>query len=104
MAAPEQSAQSRPDVGDPEHVGQRKRDANAREARRLMAFHNFLKTPDGRDWAWAKLEECYIFRTTYTGNAQSYFNEGMRNVGLMILADIVKQPDLFTLMMKEHGK
>lgn len=93
------------DAGDAESVGRKKADTNARVSRKRKALADLLATPAGREWAWDLLSDCYIFHTTFTGNAQGYFNEGKRNVGLQFLAEITAiDPQIFATMMKENTK
>jgi hypothetical protein len=62
-----------------------------------------LSTPSGRRFLWRWLEICGIYKTSMTGNSTTFFNEGMRSVGLSLLADIVEaQPDAYLNMQKEH--
>jgi len=51
-------------------------------------FKSVLQTPEGRRFYARLCERCFENCTTYTGNAQTYFNEGMRNVSLILKADI----------------
>ena len=51
---------------------------------------------------WWLLERCGVFRSSFTGDAATFFNEGIRNVGLMVIADInALCPDQFATMMTE---
>lgn len=52
-------------------------DANVREV---------MKTKAGKDVIWRILEECGVYHNTFTGNSQTYFLEGKREVGLFILS------------------
>lgn len=108
MATPE-SPDRQPDkpfdAGDAESVGRKKADANARALRKREALRRLLSDPAGREWVWDLLADCYIFGTTYTGNAETYFREGKRNVGLQVLDEMHKAaPDSFANMMKENMK
>lgn len=47
-----------------------------------------LGTPAGERVIWTILEACGVFRTSMTGNSQTFFNEGRRSVGLEIFAAI----------------
>ena len=58
----------------------------AAKERRLKAI---MATPDGRAWMWDHLAECGVFRSSYVSNSLDMsFNEGSRNVGLRLLADL----------------
>ena len=90
-----------PSVLDSEHALLLRR-AERAEAQRQAAFRAVMATADGRRWIWWLLDRCGVFRTSFTGDATTYFNEGTRNVGLMVIADInALCPDLFVTMMTE---
>lgn len=42
----------------------------------------------GRRFMWRLLERSGVFRISYTGNSETYFREGMRNIGIMQLDDL----------------
>lgn len=53
-----------------------------------------LGTPEGLRFIWRVLELAGIYRTTFTGNSTSYFNEGKRSLGLEIKTDLLEvDPD-----------
>lgn len=65
-----------------------------------------LSTPQGRRFIWRYLEDCKVFQTTFnpSGSIMTY-QEGQRNVGLMLLADVNEsQPEAYILMMNEARK
>ena len=76
-------------------------------AERLMikrqdAFRSLMATAEGRRWVWWLLERCGVFRCSFTGDNATFFNEGTRNVGLMVIADIHELcPAQFATMMTE---
>jgi len=47
-----------------------------------------LASPQGRRFFWKYLDFCGVFRTSFTGNSQTFYLEGQRNVGLKMLADL----------------
>lgn len=56
----------------------------------------------GRRIVWAQLSECGVFRTSFTGNSTTFFNEGKRDVGLRILDRITKLcPEAYVTMTRE---
>lgn len=65
-----------------------------------------LKHGQGRRFIWRLLEKAGIYRSTFTGDAaQAAFLEGVRSVGLMVIADVLEaDPDAYTTMLKEHNK
>lgn len=57
----------------------------------------------GRRIMWRLLEKTRIFRSSFTGNSETFFNEGMRNVGLMLMAQINETcPEQYTNMVQEQ--
>lgn len=67
------------------------------DIREIMAFKK------GRRFMWRMLEATHIFQPIFDlQNAVMAFNEGQRNIGLMLMADIQEaSPEKYTLMMKE---
>lgn len=64
-----------------------------------------MKDKRGRRLMWRWLGRCRVFQLSYTGNSQTFFNEGQRNVGLRFLDEIMTHcPEDYVLMMQENGK
>lgn len=64
-----------------------------------------LGTPEGLRFFWRLLEIAGIYRTTFTGNSNSFFNEGRRSVGLEIKADLMAVDlDNEGRMAREHAR
>lgn len=60
-------------------------DLDVRERR----LKEIMSTRDGRAWMWDHLSACGVFRSSYVSNSLDMsYNEGMRNVGLRLLADL----------------
>lgn len=70
--------------------------AEAQAARKTKAEHAALlkasdykwlmSQPRGRRLMWRLLEETGLFRSSFTGNSETFFREGERNVGLKTMA------------------
>lgn len=61
-----------------------------------------LATAQGRRFFWRLFEATHQFTTSFTGNSQTFFYEGERNVGLKILSDIMEaDSESYVLMIKE---
>lgn len=88
-------------LADKERV--RKKALQERLSRRteLSDVATILGTRAGRRFFWRLITECGIFKSSFTGNNTTFFNEGMRNVGLKFLADSQEFPDMYLLMMRE---
>ena len=57
----------------------------------------------GRRIVWRQLDRAGVYRTSFGGNADTTnFNEGQRNMGLMLIADIhAHAPEAYTQMLAE---
>ena len=51
-------------------------------------FKWLMGSKRGRRIVWRLLERTGVFRTSFTGNSETFFREGQRNVGLMLMAQI----------------
>ena len=57
----------------------------------------------GRRIVWRLLERTGVFRSSFTGNSETFYREGMRNIGLVLMAQTNEAgPDLYASMVKEH--
>lgn len=56
------------------------------EAMKVNDWKWLMSTPRGRRIVWRLLEETGQFRSSFTGNSETFFREGERNVGLKITA------------------
>jgi hypothetical protein len=63
-----------------------------------------MSSKRGRRIVWRLMERAGVFRSTFTSNSmQSAFNEGMRNYGVVVLAQVHElTPEQYPLMLKEH--
>jgi hypothetical protein len=57
-----------------------------KELRMQQLYMNVFSSPEGKEVFRDILDFCMTFQTTMTGNSWTYFNEGKRAVGLMLLA------------------
>ena len=69
----------------------------------LEDVRDILETPAGRRTFWRYLTECRVFGSVFNNSgSMTYFNEGRRDVGLKIMADITEANDeAYLLMMRE---
>ena len=47
-----------------------------------------LSTEAGGRFIFALLSECHVFSSSFTGNSETFFKEGERNVGLALMEHI----------------
>lgn len=94
------------DVGDSRQVGDEAKRAKVREQRRLNGLKMIMASPDGRLWMWDFLAKCGLFRVTFSGNGnRDAFDNGMRNAGMPIFAEIQKHAmDEYLKMTKENSQ
>lgn len=89
-------------AADPEQVKQAAQKEKTGRARDLNDLRAVLAMREGRRYTWRQLSDCGVFRSSFTGNSTTFFNEGRRDVGLRLLADVMEaQPEAFLLMQQE---
>jgi len=71
--------------------------------RHLNDIRKVVNFPEGRRLYFFMLKEAGVFRSSFTGNSTTFFNEGARNIGLIMLRDLMEaKPDSLTQMMQEN--
>jgi hypothetical protein len=71
--------------------------------RELGDIRHVLKDPEGRRFLWKVLGDAGVFRSSFTGNSETFYNEGKRSLGLAILKDIMDaRPEAFLMMQREY--
>ena len=70
------------------------------------AWDEVLSTRMGRLVVWDILEQCGVYRSTFTGNAHGTFLEGQRQIGLWMLAERITahSPRTFPEMQMEAAE
>lgn len=62
-----------------------------------------MSSKQGRRIVWRILSLTGLFRTSFTGNSQTFFNEGERHIGLVLQGKIGKADRRqFAAMYQEH--
>lgn len=77
--------------------------ANRLKEQACNDMRQILSTPEGRRFIWGLLGFCRINESSYDpSGSKVYFQEGIRNVGLKVLADVHNaNADAYVTMMKE---
>lgn len=89
-------------ASDEAQVGQRKRKDERIRDIELADVKQLMSSREGRRFIWRMLDRTGVFRTSFTGNSTTFFNEGMRNIGLIILADVQAAcAEQYIVMMNE---
>lgn len=92
-------------AADEESVRTRKRKDEQVRDRELHDMRSVMETVEGRRFVWRLLSQAGVFRTSFTGNSTTFFNEGMRNIGLIVMADVQEAcADKYLEMMNESKK
>ena len=90
------------ELDDEQKVKQKGTLDNIRRRRELFDTAKVLSTIEGRRFYWRWLQRCGVFRSSFTGNNTTFFNEGERNIGLEMLADVNEaDPEKYLLMLTE---
>lgn len=89
-------------AADPQQIA----DAEAKAKRKIRIEDEDLRavmsTAQGRRFLWRLLEQTGIYKLSYTGNSETFFNEGQRNIGLKLLAEMHRvDPEHYILMTQE---
>lgn len=95
---------------DPTDYREQERLAEADEAkaaqRRRIEIGDFawlMSDKRGRRIVWRILEQAGVYRTSFTGNSSTFFNEGKRSMGLFVLSEVHEiAPDALPQMLKEQ--
>lgn len=91
------------DTDEEQSEAQRQKAENARRT-----FHEDIKwlmsSPRGRRIAWWLLEKAGVNRTSFNNSGSVMaFNEGQRNIGLMVQAQIIElAPEAYMTMLTEQ--
>ena len=89
-------------VGDPEQVKAGAEKEKLGRERDLADFMHVMESAQGRRVVYRYLGICGLYRTSFTGNNTTFFNEGRRDIGLQLMADVQdSSPELYLKMLHE---
>jgi hypothetical protein len=92
-------------ASDPKQVKAAKSKEVSKRDQELDDVIHVLSSVQGRRFLWRVLGLCHVFKTSFTGNSTTFFNEGKRDIGLRILGDINEaSPESYLAMMQESKK
>lgn len=92
-------------AADPDQVKKASKKEKFSRSTELADFVMLMRTEFGRRFIWRMLDKTGFQKSSFTGNSYTFFNEGMRNIGLMIWADINEGcPELYIQMVNEAKK
>jgi len=89
-------------VADPKQVKEAGRKVERKREKELNDLRRILSEDFGRRFIWRYLELCGVFKSSFTGNSETFFNEGKRVVGLTMIKDINDaNPEAYLQMVYE---
>jgi hypothetical protein len=84
-------------------VEQANREEKFSYKQQLADIRLILESEQGRRFLWKYLSKCGVFKSSFTGNSQTFFLEGQRNIGLQLMEDIMAaDADAYVKMAKEN--
>jgi len=76
----------------------------AEQRREEGDLRKVLSIPEGRRFVWKMLSRAGVFRSSFTGNSHTFFNEGKREIGLGMFEDVMTvNSEMFVKMQKENA-
>ena len=91
------------DVGDEKQVKKRQTKAELARMREGEELEAILKTKPGRDLIWRHLSYGRMWDAIVTDPLETFRQLGHRDVGMMILADVMEAyPEAYAIMRAEH--
>ncbi len=84
-----------------------RREENSRKAQLFAQqeaedFKWIVSNKRGRRFIWRLLDQAGVFRSSFTGNSETFFREGQRNLGLRVLGLIHEHaPETYAQMLGE---
>lgn len=66
-------------------------------------FLYVMRSKQGRRFIWRLLTWTHVFQTSFTGNSETFFREGERNIGVKLINEIHSHCyELYGTMVKEQ--
>ena len=82
-----------------------KKKAHITEQQDKEALQFIMSHASGRRFIYRWLGICGLYRSSFTGDNATFFNEGRRDIGCQLLAEVVDtDPDMYLTMLKEQNQ
>lgn len=92
-------------AADEEQVKTAERQERYDRKKELADMRLILETDHGRRFVWRYLEACHVFGSVFNNSGSvTYFNEGRRDVGLKLMADVTEANDEALIVMMREAK
>lgn len=86
-----------------ENQNARKLDDKVAARQEMDDFLWMMRNKQGRRFMWRLLTWTHIFKSSFTGNSETFFREGERNIGVRLMDEIHGLcPELYSTMVKEQ--
>ena len=90
---------------DPEQVAEAKAKAKVNAEQAKDDIKTLMAIPAFRRFVWWLLEHTHVFRTSFTGNSETFFKEGERNIGLKVFLRVQEcDPEGYSMMARENSE
>lgn len=91
-------------LADETQVNNQANKEKLKRSNELAEMRSVLNTQAGRNLIWRYLDLCGVFKSSMSQSSQIYFNEGRRDVGLKLLADITEANEESLIQMMRENK
>lgn len=91
-------------AADPEQIKSARRKERYGRREELADVREILETQAGRRFVWRYLGLCRVFESSWSPSAAIHFNEGQRDIGLKLLADVTESNDEMLIQMMREAK
>jgi len=89
---------------DPEQIAEAKIKAKIQSNQVKDDIKALMQIPAFRRFIWELLGWSHIFGTSFTGNSETFFREGERNIGLKVFLRVQENdPEGYLIMSKENN-
>lgn len=89
---------------DPDQIAEAKTKAKIQSNQIKDDIKALMQIPAFRRFVWWLLESSHIFGTSFTGNSETFFREGERNIGLKVFLRVQEHdPEGYLVMSKENS-
>ena len=92
-------------AADPRQLKEAKLTEKDRRKNEVEDLKSLRALPAFRRFYWRYLQECGVFKSSFTGSSETFFNEGRRDIGLRMMADLNESnPAVYASLVTENNK
>jgi len=90
-------------ASDPKQVKNAKGKDKRNAQQILNDYRTVLGTPEGRRLIYHILAKCGLYHVMFSGNSRHFFNDGMRQIGVWLLAEINEADEEVYIKMQSEA-